>query len=66
MRTVILCVNSVWHPDPATVPPAETQGNIEYTSCGILSDKGLSFQHPWRKNLSSWLQDKICTNCTVV
>ena len=28
MRTVILCVNSVWDLDPATVPPAETQGNI--------------------------------------
>ena len=30
VRTVILCVNSVWDLDPATVPPAETQGNIQY------------------------------------
>ena len=28
VRTVILCVNSVWDLDPATVPPVETQGNV--------------------------------------
>ena len=38
MRTVILCVNSVWDLDPATVPPAETQGDVKYTFCGVLSD----------------------------
>ena len=75
MRTVILCVNSVWHLDPATVPPAETQGNIEYTSCGILSDKGLSCPQLWRKiflhgckiKSGSGLGTRLtCTNCIVV
>ena len=27
VKTVIFCVNSVWDPDPATVPPVKTQGN---------------------------------------
>ena len=31
VRTVILCVNSVWDPGPATVPPAKTQGDVLWT-----------------------------------
>ena len=37
VRTVILCVNSVWDLDPVTVPPVETQGNIQYRPCVVYS-----------------------------